>query len=237
MRKLGAMLRDGRRRTHRTQAEAAFRAGISRSEWSGLELGRKSATMATLNRAAHAVGGSLEACIRETSAADRPRDAVHLKAQNLIIATSAGGAWKPLPEVLIDREARTSSAADVLLERLSRAEGVREYALWDIREWIDDVGGAVRDFTRRVAGLERFAISRMAGDEPLPRTGGVFVLRATSRNRELVHENRPFFAARFPSSALGWLRTLEDPEAPIPSEAALVWVNVEGDRLYASRLG
>ena len=235
--KLGRMLRDGRLRAHLRQVDAANRAGISQSQWSALELGRQRATLPVFNRAAFAIGGSLDAYIRETSAADRPRDAVHLKIQNLIIQVAAPGAWKSLPEELIDREARTSRAADVLLERTNRLDQVREYAIWDVRDWIDDVGAAVRDFVRRTAALERFAISRMAGDEPLPRTGGVFVVRATTRNRALVSENRHFFAARFPGSAITWLRALQEPAAKIPGAAALVWVSVDGERMYPSRLG
>ena len=84
-----------------------------------------------------------------------------------------------------------------MLERTSSIDQVREYAIWDIHDWVEDAGAAVRDFTRRLDGLERFAIARMGGDEPLPRAGGVFVLRATTRNRRLVSEHRAFFERGF----------------------------------------
>ena len=198
---------------------------ISRSEWSGLELGRKSATVATWNRAAFAVGGSLDAWIKQTSAAGMPRDAVHLRNQELILRLGVGGGWKGLPEELIDRDARTSRAADVLLYRRSPIDQVDEYSFWDVWDWFDDVGGPVRDFQRRMEAVGRYAVARMRlPDSPLPRTGGCFVVRATARNRALIHDHRNFFRSRFPGSAQGWLRALEDAHAPMPTDPALIWV-------------
>src|SRR3990172_2356472 len=137
-RKLGVMLGDGRLRTRLTQQQAADRAGISRGRWADLEAGRDAGgTLGTINRAAFAVGGRLDAWIKETSAADRPRDAVHLRHQELIIRLSTSGAWQPLPEEFLDREARTSRAADVLLTRRP-TDRPREYALWEVSDWIED---------------------------------------------------------------------------------------------------
>jgi transcriptional regulator with XRE-family HTH domain len=228
------MLFDGRRRMGLTQAVASARAGISQSEWSELERGKTIATFPIVNRAAYAVGARLEAYLRETSAADAPRDAVHLRHQELIIRTGAIGGWRALPEELIDRDARTSRAADVLLTRRA-IDGVTEYALWDVRDWVDDVGATVRDFARRLAAVERYAIGHMHGDEPLPRTGGCLVLRATRRNRELVSHHRHFFRARFPGSGRAWLASLVDVTQALPDSAALVWVSVSGERLYPAR--
>ncbi|HUG30703.1 MAG TPA: hypothetical protein VMQ65_09365 [Candidatus Limnocylindria bacterium] len=109
--------------------------------------------------------------------------------------------------------------------------------LVEIWDWLDDVGAAVRDWTRRLEAVERYAIARMVGDEPLPKTGGFWVLRATHRNRRLVDEHRGFFKSRFPGSPTAWLQTLADPAGPIPAHPALVWVTVKGDRLYPARLG
>jgi transcriptional regulator with XRE-family HTH domain len=240
MGKLGRTLKDGRTRLRLTQAAAARVAGISRSEWSELERGKVVATFAIVNRAAHAVGGNVEAYIRETSAADQPRDAVHLRNQELIIRRSEPGGWTPLPEELIDREARTSRAADVLLTRRHPADGVDEYAIFDVRDWLDDVGAMVRDFARRLDALDRFATARMRGpDAPLPRTGGCCVLRATQRNRRLVAEHRYFFRARFPGSGRTWLAALttEVATSKIPKQPALLWVTVNGERLFPARLG
>ncbi|MEO6350452.1 MAG: helix-turn-helix transcriptional regulator [Candidatus Limnocylindrales bacterium] len=138
-RKLGAALRDARRQAGLTQAAAGAPAGLSQATWSSLEVDRDAHyTMATWDRAAFAVGGTLEAFVRGASAADQPRDAVHLKGQELIIRTAKPGLWAPLPEELIDREARTSRAADVLLHR-RRPTNHAEYALMELIDWFDDV--------------------------------------------------------------------------------------------------
>ncbi len=233
------MLWDGRTRLRMTQAQAAARAGISQSEWSGLELARKrGVTITTMNRAAFAIGGSLEAYIKTTSAAALPRDSVHLRHQELILRLAVPGGWTGLPEELIDRDARTSRAADVLLHRRNATDGVHEYAFWDVWDWFDDVGGPVRDFGRRMEAVDRYAVARMpVGTATLPRIGGVFVVRATSRNRALIAAHRHFFRSRFPGSAHEALQALQDPAAPLAKEPALVWVAVNGDRLFPSRLG
>ncbi len=238
--KLGRMLRDGRSRLRLRQLDASARAGLSRSRWSDLECGRDPlATVATWSRAAAAVGGRLEAWIKETSAADQPRDAVHLRNQELIIRLSESGGWTALPEEMIDREARTSRAADVLLTRTTR-DGTAEYALWDVWDWLPDVGAVTRDFQRRVDAVDRYAVARMPNDGQeghLPRTGGCLAIRATARNRRLIADHRHFFGARFPGSGYAWIQCLTDRQATLPKTCALVWISVHGDRLLAARLG
>jgi transcriptional regulator with XRE-family HTH domain len=229
--KLGRMLRDARMASGLTQSQAAQRAGISQGTWSKLELtGNSRFTLATFDRAGMAVEAPLDAYFRHSSAANAPHDVVHLGNQNLVIRTAAAGGWHSLPEHPIDREVRSSRAADVLLQR-----GL-EYALADIWDWFDDVGAAQRAWHRRLDAVERYAIARMVGDDPLPRVSGIWVVRATQRNTQLINENRHFFRAAFPGSPDAWLRALSEPATPMPAEAALVWVTVKGDRLFASRL-
>ena len=235
--KLGRMLKDARLRRGLTQAAASAIAGLSSSTWSWLESGRDGrGTLATWNRAAMAVGSSLHAFLEAATAADQPRDAVHLRNQELIMRTAAPGGWRALPEEQIDREARTSRAADVLLDRRSALQ-LREYALIEVWDWFDDVGAAQRNWDRRLDAVERYAIARMVGDQPLPRVAGCWVVRATQRNRRLVREHRHFFRARFPGSGSVWLAALTSPEASMPDKAALLWVSVKGDRLFPARLG
>jgi transcriptional regulator with XRE-family HTH domain len=239
--RLGKALKDARTATRLKQAQAAAAAGISQSAWSQLEsAGDPRFTIATWDRAAFAVGATLDAFLRRATAADQPKDAVHLRGQELIIRTALAGAWRALPEEPIDREARTSRFADVLLYR--RPPGPREltpaeYALMEVIDWFEDVGDPIRDWGRRLEALERYAISRMIGDDPLPRTGGCWVVRATQRNRRLIAQHRNFFRARFPGSGLAWIESLTNPQAQIPKEPALLWVSVSGDRLFAARLG
>ena len=233
--RLGKALREARVRAGLTQAAAARRAGVSQGTWSRLENDRDPGyTVATWDRAAHATGTVLNAYLPETTAADRPRDAVHLKGQELIIRTALPGGWGSLPEELIDREARTSSAADVLLHRRV-PQRAAEYALAEVIDWFDDVGAPMREWQRRLDAVERYAISRMRPDDELPRTSGCWIVRATRRNRELIGEHRNLFRARFPGSGRAWLAALADTDVPMPTQPALLWVTVSGDRLYATR--
>lgn len=234
--KLGRSFREARDRHRWTQAEAAARAGLSRSEWSGLELGRRPATLWALSRAAHALDSGLGAYLERVSAATLPRDADQLRNAELVIRTSLPGGWRSLPEEQLDRDARTSRWADVLLERRHR-HAPTEYCVCEIWDWLADVGGSVRDFSRRLAALDRYGITRMVGDEPVPRAGGFWLLRATRRNRQLVREHRHFFSARFPGSGRAWLAALSDPAEPMPAQPALLWVDVSGERLFEARLG
>ena len=234
-RKLGQMLLDGRARQRTTQDHAAELAGISRSEWSNLERGKKVATVPIWNRAAFAVGGKLRVYIEETSAATAPRDAVHLRNQELVLRTAAAGAWHGIAEAQIDRDPGRSRHADVLMERRPAALN-DEYALCEITDWLPDVGDAVRDFQRRLAALDAYAVARMR-DDAVPRTSGFWLVRATLRNRRLVDEHRHFFRSRFPGSGRAWLAALTSPTAPMPTEAALLWVDVGGTRIFEARLG
>jgi hypothetical protein len=234
-RRMGRMLADSRTRTRATQRQASACAGISQAEWSALERGTN-ATIATWSRAASAVGANLDAYLRGSSAADQPRDAVHLRNQELLMRTAAPGAWRALPEQLIDREARTSRAADVLLFRQATRPMPDEYAIAEVWDWFADVGAAGRDWQRRLAALERYAIARMR-DEVLPRHSGVWVIRATARNRRLVGDHTSFFKSLLPGTGHAWLSALGDSATAMPTEPALIWVSVAGDRLWPARLG
>jgi transcriptional regulator with XRE-family HTH domain len=215
-----------------SQRQAAEIAGISPSAWSYLEIKRAGrTTLATWNRAAVALGSGLKAYLAELSAADLPRDLVHLRHQELVIRTAKTGGWRALPEEPIDRDVGKSRSADVLLQR------PLEYALIDVWDWFDDVGAPARQWRRRLDAVERYAIARMVGDDPLPRVGGIWVVRATQRNRQLLRDHRNFFVALFPGSGAAWLAALTSRTAPMPAESALLWVTVKGDRLYPAHLG
>lgn len=194
--------------------------------------------LATWNRAAVAVGVSLDAWIKQTAATTSHRDAVHLRNQELVPRLSKSGGWSGLAEEFLDREARTTRAADVLLVRFSNTNPARrEYALWDVTDWIEDAGAVVRDFTRRLAAVDRYALARMLGDEPVPKTAGCWLVRATRRSRELIAEHRHFFRGRFPGSGRAWLAALSNPAAAMPTQPALFRVDVRGTRIYAARVG
>lgn len=235
--RLGAALRDARLLNGLTQAKAATRAGLIQTTWSKLERDRDARyTLGTWDRAAHAVGTCLNAFLPRTSPADQPRDAVHLRNQELVLRTVQRGGWRGLPEAAIDRDAGRSRHADVLLERSRAAGNSSEYAVCEVWDWLPDVGDGVRDFQRRLAAVDCYAVARMRGDE-VPRTSGFWLVRATQRNLRLLDEHRHFFRSRFPGSGRAWLAALTSPAAPMPAQAALLWVDVGGTRIFEARLG
>ena len=64
---------------------------------------------------------------------------------------------------------------------------------------------------------------------------GLFVVRATRRNRRLVSELGPLFAARFGGSSAGWIRALQSRDSPMPVDHGLVWAD-RNLHLVANRL-
>ena len=92
----------------------------------------------------------------------------------------------------------------------------------------------------RLDGAETFG--RLDGAKTRPdETGGVrvagcWVVRATRRNRQLVHEHETIFAARFPESGRLWLTAMEHAEASMPERSGLLWTSIAGDRLFPGRL-
>jgi transcriptional regulator with XRE-family HTH domain len=229
--RMGKALRDARTRLALTQAQAALRAGIDQTTWSRLEINRDSGyTLLTWDRAAHAVGTTLSAYLPQASSADQPRDAVHLRNQELVLRTARQGGWRGVPEQALDRELTRSRHGDVVLSRTV------EWCLVEVVDWMADVGEAVRDFGRRLAALDRLSVARMRGDV-MPKSGGLWLLRATARNRRLVAEHHEFFRGHFPGSGRAWLAAITHPDHAMPAEPALLWVDVKGTRIFAARLG
>jgi hypothetical protein len=68
------------------------------------------------------------------------------------------------------------------------------------------------------------------------RVQGVLVVRGTRRNRSLIRDLRPLFAARYPASSQAWLRALTDSGTAIPMAGGFLWTNLVGDRLLVARL-
>ncbi len=234
--RLGAALRDARLKLGYRQVDAARRAGFSQATWSSLEIDRDASyTLATWDRAAHAVGTTLNAYLPAATATDLPRDSVHLRNQELVLRTASAGGWRGVAEQALDHDLTRSRHGDVVLGR-TRAEAGQEWCLAEVVDWADDVGESVRDFDRRLSALDRYAIAKMRGDEPLPSASGLWLLRATIRNRRLVAEHRLFFRGRFPGSGRAWLAALTDPAVAMPLEPALLWVNVKGERIFLGRL-
>ncbi len=202
------------------------------------------ASIETWSCLAAAVGEQLVGFLERAPGADQPRDMEHLRRQSALIELATRGGWTAHPELAIDPELPRSRAIDVALVRVASREAVA-VEIWD---WFDDIGASLRGLDAKVSTLE-LRVASLA-PEPLTaeddeeartpsgewRVRGLFVVRATRRNRVLVAELRPLFAARFDGSSVAWLRALRSPTAPMPTGHGLLWGDRTSD-LSASRLG
>jgi len=232
--RLGAALREARRASGRLQREASVEAGVSQPRFSELERGLgASASLATWTAAAEALGEQLVAFLEHVSGGSLPRDYEHLKRQQLVVSAAMRGGWEPTPESPIDPNALRSRSIDVFLARRYR----REAAAVEIWDWFNDVGAAMRGLDDKVAAVRRGLGPDADGDNEAWRVRGLWVVRGTRRNRELVRELHDLVASKFAGSAIAWLAALEDPAAAMPASTGLLWTDVKGTRLIAGRLG
>lgn len=211
-----------------TQAQVADRAALSQTLISDLELGLgTSASIETWAMVAAAVGEQLVGFLEHAPGASLPRDIQHLRRQSALISIATPGGWRALPELRLDQDARWSRSIDVALVRRATGEAV----VAEIWNWFDDVGAALRGLDGKVAAL------RDQLDPGLEWTvRGLFIVRDTRRNRKLLIELAPMFAARFTGDARAWRRALVDPAQRLPDGDGLLWSDSSGTRLKASRL-
>ena len=215
---LGRALREARAQRGRSQRTASALSGLSQSGWSKLERGR-GATIALRAwiRATDAVDADLRAYLERTSGADAPRDAVHLRHQELVARTALPGGWEPL----FEHGLGGVGVADLVLTRSD------ERALVEVWNWLADVDEAFRSWDRK--------LERLSGGKGT-RASGCWAIRATRRNHALVATHATLFNARFPGSGAAWLAAFGDARAPMPADPALLWVSVRGDRLSPARI-
>jgi transcriptional regulator with XRE-family HTH domain len=235
--RLGVALRDARRSTGRTQAQVAIRAGVSQQLISRLELGRgQDASLETWACVAAAVGEQLVGFLEWAPGATPPRDIEHLRRQSALIAAASAGGWTAHPELAIDPGAIRSRSIDVALIR----RAAREAIVVEVWDWFDDVGASLRGLDAKIEVLtsrlrdEPSNGAERVGGRDAWRVRGLFVVRDTRRNRAIVAELRPLFAARFTGRSVEWLRTLET-AAAMPDGHGLLWSDRHG-RLVPSRL-
>jgi transcriptional regulator with XRE-family HTH domain len=244
--RLGMGLREARQGAGMTQSELAAKAGVSQSRESELERGRGAgASIAAWSCLAAAAGEQFVGFLERSPGADRPRDMEHLRRQSALIELATVGGWSALPELAIDPGPGRSRSIDVALVRPQTGEAVVA-EIWD---WFDDVGASLRGLDAKVAALS----ARLAVEPPRSRSHaesaggigarppsdwrvrGLFVVRGTRRNRSLVAELRPLFAARFDGSSVGWIRALGSHAAAMPDGHGFVWSD-RHVRLTPSRL-
>jgi transcriptional regulator with XRE-family HTH domain len=224
--RIGRALRDARLAQGRSQASVAVETGISQPFWSrierGLELG---VSLEVLASCAAALDVQLAGFIEALPGASLPRDIQHLRRQALVVRTAEPGGWAAEPEAALPDDGPRPRSIDVLLTRATR----REAAVVEIWDLMMDGGEAMR-------GLEAKVLATRRRLGPGWQVQGLLVLRATRRNRALVRDLAPLFAARYPAPSAGWLRALADPAAPMPHAPGFAWSSVAGDRLAAARL-
>ena len=225
-RRLGVGLRDARQVAGMTQAALGSRVGVSQPEVSRLEAGRGWGTgLDTWAACAAACGFELAAFLQRAPGADLPRDIDHLRRQSLVVREATPGGWHPLPEALLPDGTPHPRSVDVHLTRERR----REVALIEVWDLIVDGGAAMRGLERKVHAVsERLGLGW--------NVQGLLLVRGTRRNRGLVRDLAPLFAARYPASSDAWLRALRDPDAALPNAGGLAWTDVPGERLLAARL-
>ena len=235
-RDLGRALRDARRHAGLRQADVGAASALAQTTISRMERGTASSlSLRSWVRAADCVGTDLKAYLAGATSADRPRDAVHLRTQELVASVALSGGWGSIPEFAIDDAARGSRSLDLWLERQLIVRPVEVIAN-EIQEWFDDVGARFRDWDRRLERVRQLALATRTIEGPegllLPRVSGLWVIRSTRRNREVVREHANLFRGRFPGSSDAWLASLRG-SAPIPEAPGILWASVDGTRLFA----
>lgn len=227
MRRIGTALREARIGAGLRQREAAARAGVAQSSWSRIERGVTTAiSIETLAACAAALNAQLAAFIEAAPGASLPRDMEHLRRQALVVEIAERGGWRAVPETAIPGDGPRPRSIDVLLTRAAR----REAAVVEVWDLLLDAGDAIRGLETKVgATRERLGEGW--------RVEAVFLLRRTSRNRQLVRELAALIRARYPASSSAWLAALGDSTRAMPNAGGFAWTSVAGDRLIAARLG
>jgi transcriptional regulator with XRE-family HTH domain len=225
--RLGAAVAAGRRRRHLTQAELAARLGISPATVSRIETGRgRGAAIATWLALAAELGLTARFELARDWRLD-PVDAGHLAVQELLLRLGRSAGYVGTFELSIGRTVPASSI-DVFL-RSDRRRRLVVAEAWNV---IGDIGAGARSFERKLAAARELAVA-IGGDAPYS-VHGVWVVRATRRNRALVARYPEVFAARFSGSSHGWAEAIARGARP-PIESGLVWTDLRATRVFAWR--
>ena len=171
---------------------------------------------------AAAAGEQLAAFLERAPGASLPRDVEHLRRQELVLATAGTGAWAARPEAPLLAGDRPRSI-DVLLTRRERREAV-VVEIWD---FFDDLGASLRGTDEKVRAVAKIL--------PGWRVQACWVVRGTRRNRALIRSLPGLVGARFPAAGSAWLAALTAVEKPMPETAGLLWTDLRGEQLVASR--
>jgi transcriptional regulator with XRE-family HTH domain len=225
--RLGQRLRAARVRRRVTQAQLGGMVGLSQSEISRLELGQGSGAPIGVWLALAAVIGLQPRFEFARDWRDEPVDAGHLAVQELLLRLARVGGAVGRFELPVGSSDPTHFV-DVLVRDDRRRRLIVEEA-WNS---IHDIGASVRSFQRKLALARDLAISS-GGDRPYT-VHGVWVVRATKRNRDLIARYPEIFGRQFPGSSRAWVNALERGTQP-PDEPGLVWCDGRATRLIPWR--
>ena len=226
-RHIGDATKAARVRRRLSQAALGQKVGISQSEVSRIELGQgRSVPLTTWISLAHELGLRPRFDLARDWQ-EAPADAGHLAIQELLLglalATGCAGTFE-----LPIRPNDPARSIDVFVRDDVRRRLLVEEA-WNS---FGDIGAGARSFDRKMAAARDLAVV-IGGDRPYD-VAGVWVVRSTKRNRELIARYPAVFATRFPGSSARWVQTLKT-GLPPPSEPGLVWADSRASDVHAWR--
>jgi transcriptional regulator with XRE-family HTH domain len=227
VRQLGRAVRAARRRRHLTQAQLGDAIGLSQGEISRLELGLGSGAPMRVWLGLAAVLGLRPLFELGRDPQEDAIDAGHLAIQELLLryaaATGCSGTFE-LPIHASD----PAHSVDVFVRDDNRRRLIVEEA-WNS---IGDIGASARSFDRKLAAAGELAAA-LSGERPYA-VHGVWIIRATQRNRALVARYPEIFGRRFPGSSRAWVLAISTGTAA-PAEPGLVWCDAAATRLLEWR--
>ena len=226
---LGCAIRAARLRRRLTQRQLGARVGRSQSDMSRIELGQgRGVPVGTWLALAEALDLTPRFELRRDWR-EEPIDAGHLAIQELLLRLGRANGYDRRFE-LRTRSGDPSRSIDVNW----RSDHHRRLIVIECWNTIGDIGAGARSFQRKLAEAADLATA-IGGDRPYL-VHGVWVIRATKRNRELVGRYPEVFRSAFPGSSARWAMALSRGTDP-PSEPGLVWCDVRATRIYAWRAG
>jgi transcriptional regulator with XRE-family HTH domain len=223
--RVGGDIRVMRLRRKWTQRELAVRADVGRLVVGRIERGQARLDVDVMERIALALGVALAVGFGRDAREDLA-DAGHLALQELVLSHTRAAGFSAHFE-LPTRPNEPWRSADVALG-MEQRRLVIDAECWNT---FGDLGAATRSSRRKLVELEQLAVARWGGNA---RARLVWIVRETTRNRDVVGRYPEIFASLFTGSSRAWIATLTDGHEP-PDGPGLVWCDLASGRLHAWR--
>lgn len=226
---LGGDLKRTRLRRRLSQRTLGDRVGLTQGRISDLERGEgASAPLDTWIALGIALDRPMAVAFSRDIEPDEPRDAGHLRAQELVLHFARRSGRRAEFE-LPTRPADPVRVIDVVLTD----DAARALVVVEVWNRLDDLGAAVRSTDRKRA--EAADLATLAGrDAPPYRVASCWLLVDTVANRRLISRYPEIFGARFGGSSVGWVQSLVDGTAP-PIEPGIAWIDTRARRIMPVR--